>query len=157
MKKQVKEWLDYATIDLQTAKKILDDQPLSRSTAFHCHQAVEKALKAILEYLEERIPRIHDLPKLLSAVREHGISLSVNPDEITVLDGVYVGTRYPTDRGLVPEGNPTIETVSKFYETANRVLNETKAIVEHSNNQIDEKENNSNNKKNLFAENGDLT
>ena len=71
--------LDNATIDL-----------LSRSTAFHCHQAVEKALKAILENLVERILRIHDLPKLLSAVHEHGISLSVDPDEITVLDGVYM-------------------------------------------------------------------
>ncbi len=99
-----------------------------------------------MENLEERIPKIHDLPKLLSAVREHGISLSIDPDEITVLDGVYVDTRYPTDLGLVPEGNPTIETVSKFYETANRVLNETRAIVEHYSNEIDEKEKNSNNK-----------
>jgi HEPN domain-containing protein len=35
-----------------TAEKILPEEEISRSTAFHCHQSVEKAFKAVLENIE---------------------------------------------------------------------------------------------------------
>ena len=130
MKKQAKEWLEYATVDLQTAERILGEQHLSRSTAFHCHQAVEKALKSILEDKEARIPKIHDLQKLLSMIREQGIALPIEPSEIALLDGVYIGTRYPTDQGLVPAGDPSLETVHTFYKTARRVLDEVTRVID---------------------------
>ena len=50
MKNQVEEWLDFASIDLRSAKKLLEDETLTQSAAFHLHQTVEKAFKATIEY-----------------------------------------------------------------------------------------------------------
>ena len=49
MKKQVEERLEFATVDLRSAKKLLEDETLTQSAAFHLHQTVEKAFKAIIE------------------------------------------------------------------------------------------------------------
>ena len=75
MKKQVEEWLEFATVDLRSAKKLLEDETLTQSAAFHLHQTVKKAFKAIIEYLNKKIPKIHDLEKLMEIIKENGIKL----------------------------------------------------------------------------------
>ena len=114
MKKQVREWLSFAEVDLLTARKLLDDEHLARSTAFHCHQAVEKALKAVIEDCGVRIPKIHDLKKLMSVVEEKEIRLQIDSEELDPLNSVYIDTRYPTDQGLVPNGMPSLGTVRQL-------------------------------------------
>ncbi len=37
MKKQVEDWLRRAKIDLLSSKKLLEDDFLTQSVAFHCH------------------------------------------------------------------------------------------------------------------------
>ena len=134
MKRQAKEWLHFSKTDLMTAEKILLEEEISTSTAFHCHQSVEKALKAILENIEHRFPKTHDLLKLLSLVRERGFVIDVETTAIVELDSVYIDARYPVDLGLVPEGRPSLERVKRFYETAKSIHDQVaKTIREESN------------------------
>jgi len=69
---------------------------------FLCHQAAEKALKAVLEHLRSPMPG-HNLLRLLSAISE---ALGV-PEDVrracTVLNRYYIPTRYPN---AFPSGVP---------------------------------------------------
>ncbi len=121
MKKQAKEWLHFSKIDLTTAEKTLLEEDISRSTAFHCHQSVEKAIKALLENIETHFPKTHDLQKLLALLKENDITIDIEPAAIIELDSIYIDTRYPVDLGLAPGGNPTLEKVERFFETAKSI------------------------------------
>ena len=129
MKRQVREWLSFAEIDLLTARKLLDEELLTRSTAFHCHQAAEKALKAVIEDCGVRIPKIHDLKRLMSVIEEKGIRLRITSEELDPLNSVYIDTRYPTDQGLVPNGAPSVETVRQFHAIAERLCCRIRGVL----------------------------
>lgn len=91
-----KEWLRYAEIDRRAAKHLLDDGDYE-ACAFHCQQAVEKLLKAIVvKQAGERPPHIHDLLTLLRKVS--GIEADEDMERlIGGIDTYYVGTRYPLE------------------------------------------------------------
>jgi HEPN domain-containing protein len=56
------EWLSYARDDLETAEYLLGMKPRKIEViCYHCQQCAEKALKAVLAFYEEDIPRSHDL------------------------------------------------------------------------------------------------
>lgn len=48
MKKLVKDWLLYAEKDLITITEIIDNNLLFNIVAFHSHQCIEKAFKAVI-------------------------------------------------------------------------------------------------------------
>jgi HEPN domain-containing protein len=130
MKKQAKEWLYHSEIDLLSAQKLLDDEYLTQSTAFHCHQSIEKALKALVENTNVRVPKIHDLQKLYGILKEQNISVEVDPDRLDNLNSVYIDTRYPTDQSLVSEGKPSLKTVRAFYDYAKEIFKSVKEALE---------------------------
>ena len=124
MKKQVEEWLNYAKIDLLTVNKLLEDDKLTQSAAFHVQQAVEKTFKALIENMNIRVPKVHDLEKLLGIILENGITIKTNVEMITMLNDIYIETRYPGDQGLVPDGIPSIEFIKKGHSFAEELFNE---------------------------------
>ena len=64
------EWVEYAEHDFGTAKLLEREDPsLLEIIAFHCQQAAEKYLKAVIAQSGEEIPRIHDLASLSRIVR----------------------------------------------------------------------------------------
>ena len=123
MKPQVKKWLEFAGIDLLSAEKLLSDERVTQSAAFHCHQAIEKSLKALLEELGIKIPRIHDLERLYGIMIENDIELNINLDVLDQINDVYIDSRYPTDVGLIPAGTPSIKKVEDFYKLAKSIKN----------------------------------
>jgi len=124
MRKQVEEWLHFAEIDLLSARKLLEDAYLTQSAAFHIHQSVEKCFKALIEDLNLRVPKIHDLEKLLGIIIEHDIILKTNTEIISMINDVYIETRYPNDQGLIPEGIPSIEFIQEIYSFAETLYKE---------------------------------
>jgi HEPN domain-containing protein len=75
----VKEWIIKADHDLGSAKLIFLHIPDYFDTiAFHCQQAVEKYLKAILVFCNIEFQRTHNLVYLLEL-----LSRSINIDEDT--------------------------------------------------------------------------
>jgi HEPN domain-containing protein len=93
---QINQWIEKADHDLGTAKLIFLHIPDYFDTiAFHCQQAVEKYLKAILVYHEIDFQRSHNLVYLLDLV-----SRKIEIDEQTydkgiLLNGFSVQIRYP--------------------------------------------------------------
>jgi HEPN domain-containing protein len=68
MKASANEWMQFAEMDLQAARIMLDHENIASIAAFHCQQAVEKCLKALLEEKELDVPKTHDLEKLAARV-----------------------------------------------------------------------------------------
>ncbi len=68
MKATTQSWLDYAKVDLHTCNKLLDDEFLTSSVAFHAQQVIEKCFKAIYEEKIGKVPRIHNLLRLFDGI-----------------------------------------------------------------------------------------
>ena len=113
--------MKFAKIDLDSAIKLLEDPGLTQCAAFHCQQSIEKSFKAILEEIQNKIPRTHDLEKLYGLIEEYKIELVIDEDVLDEVNDVYIETRYPSDLGLIPEGIPKVETVERFYNLSNSI------------------------------------
>ncbi len=93
---------DYARTILQKARddqyafKILADDPKVAvwSLGFHAQQAVEKALKSVLEDHSVEFPRTHNIAMLLELLRAQSIPLPPNPEELKMLTPFGVALRY---------------------------------------------------------------
>ena len=129
MRKQAKIWLSFAETDLLTAEKLLNDERLTQSVAFHCHQAIEKSFKAILENKMINIPRIHDLIRLYNLIEESGIELDIEKDLLLQVNDVYIDSRYPADTGLIPQGKPSVQKGKEFYNLAKEIYLITTSLL----------------------------
>ncbi len=128
MRAFTKEWLKASRDDLLTIEEIIDNPHLTHIVAFHAEQSVEKAMKAIIEEYEMDIPKIHKLLKLYEIV-----SFTLNDldeDIMSMLDGLYIESRYPGDMGLLPNGKPTIDDAKEFYTFAKNVFNKVCKVLD---------------------------
>lgn len=114
------EWLKAAYSDLAVIEEIIDKRFLTHMVAFHCHQSIEKSLKALLEFYNLDVPKKHDL--LLLQNRTNQYLPAENTDTLEDLNELYIDSRYPGDMGLLPYGKPTIEDAKKFHAVANSLF-----------------------------------
>ena len=97
MKKATRAWLEFAHRDLEAARLLADNEYLSNAVLFHSQQCVEKCLKALLEENGIPVPHVHSVVRL-NALLEEGrkLSISLDEDELDLVDAVYIDSRYPT-------------------------------------------------------------
>ncbi len=114
-------WLKAAYDDIYLLNKIWDDRHLTAIASFHAQQCCEKTLKAILEYHDQDVPKVHSLRKLFALAKPFA---DLRPDKAIIagLDTLYIEARYPGDFGLLPHGKPTIEDVKVFFQFAQDVF-----------------------------------
>jgi HEPN domain-containing protein len=112
----VRQWITKADGDYSAAQQLLKAaNPLRDIVAFHCQQAAEKYLKALLVHHGVEFPKTHHLGQLLALLS------SVVPDtaralsEVSVLTPYGVEVRYPAD---FPEVRPGEEMAA--FELATR-------------------------------------
>jgi HEPN domain-containing protein len=116
MKKEVKNWLDSASYDFETAEHMFKAGRYIY-TVFMCHLALEKVLKAkVQEITGETPPKTHDLEYLVGLAR-------LSPDQamekfIVEISNLSVVTRYPRDfqmmfKDFSPERTKLILTKTK--------------------------------------------
>ena len=92
----IKEWVDKADHDLGSAKLIFLHIPNYFDTiAFHCQQAVEKYIKAILVFYEIDFQRSHNLIYLLDLLTKKVEISEERYDKAILLNGFSVQIRYP--------------------------------------------------------------
>jgi HEPN domain-containing protein len=127
-KKMANEWLKSASDDLVLIEEIIDNVNLTHMTAFHAQQAVEKSLKAILEYNSCKVPKKHDLIQLKVLVSEYVII--ENDDILDSLNRLYIESRYPGDLGLLPYGKPDVVDAKMFYEYAKNIYQRITLLIE---------------------------
>lgn len=94
--KQTKDWIEKADHDLGSAKIIFLHLPDYFDTvAFHCQQAVEKYIKAILIHKGIEFQRSHDLIYLLELLSNNTAISQDKYIKAVILNGYGVQIRYP--------------------------------------------------------------
>ncbi len=85
----VNDWIENAYEQFQAAQALLELGQL-KNTAFHSHQTIELAFKAVIMKKTNKLPpRLHSLYELATVCNFPQSSI------VKVLDPAYVGTRYP--------------------------------------------------------------
>lgn len=132
LRREVNEWLRYARDDLRGAEALLEGEVPSRLACFHAQRAAEKAIKAILLFLQQGVPRTHDL-ELLAGKLPEGWRLGEDPASLADLSVWAVEPRYPVDLldATEEEARTIVEQARQVYET---VLAD---LEEHAYDQID--------------------
>ncbi len=104
-KKQiVNEWLGKADADMALAEHLLSDETaFLDAITFHCQQAAEKYLKALLTWWDAEFPKTHELAKLIKLIETHDAKLAASLLDVIVLTPYGVELRYPGDR---PDATP---------------------------------------------------
>ena len=94
---EARRWLRYAREDLEAAEA-LADQPyaVARHSCWLAQQAAEKAVKAILVFLQVDFPRTHDLDRLVRLIPGDWQVAVAHPD-LADLTEWAVEARYPGD------------------------------------------------------------
>ena len=103
------EWIEKAEADLEAAAQlaphVATSVRLREIVGFHCQQAVEKFLKALLTYYQVEFPKTHDIERLLTLVGR------VNREAAEALKGASwlgpfgVDIRYPGDAAEMLPGD----------------------------------------------------
>jgi len=90
---------------------------------FLCQQAAEKALKAILAYHDEDIPRTHDLIKVLKFCEPHCPGIKDRfAEQAGRLSNFAVTARYPTEVGV------SEKEMDQAIENAGQILSAVKSL-----------------------------
>lgn len=129
MKHITAEWLKSAKSDLDTIEKILGDDRLTPVVAFHAQQCVEKVFKAVVEEFELRAVKTHDLITLKNTIGSV-CDEDFDEDVLSLLNKLYIDSRYPGDLGLLPSGKPTVEDAKMFYGNSEEIYNKVKDFLE---------------------------
>ncbi len=99
MPREPQTWVWYSEEDIKSAEVLLQGERYLQ-VYFHCQQAVEKRLKAVIvQKTGDLPPKIHDLPRLLTITgldTEEAVQ-----DFLTDLNELYIVTRYPLEPGFI--------------------------------------------------------
>ena len=90
------KWLDKALLDLQAARILMTWNGDTCNIAFHCQQAIEKALKGYLLFKTGRHFDGHNLTYLCRQAVQQDEMFTEWLDESAALNNLYIETRYPT-------------------------------------------------------------
>ncbi len=109
-------WLRYAETDLALMQAVLDAGGPSGEVCFHAQQATEKALKALVESQQIKVPYTHSLIALYEMVPTMRRPV-VNMERLDRLTELESQSRYPGDWAA-----PTTEEALWAAEIANTVV-----------------------------------
>jgi HEPN domain-containing protein len=104
MKRHTAQWVRKAEEDIEAARSLVAQaKPPRDIVCFHCQQAAEKYLKALLQELGLSIPHTHDLEELLDLLVPHDDSLKPLQGDTAFLTRFAVAYRYPGARARTRE------------------------------------------------------
>ena len=93
----LREWIEKADADLEVARQMAPEAAGNRRireiVGFHCQQAVEKYLKALLPYYQVEFPKTHQIHRLLILV--DGVNREAAGALASAMFGLEI--RYPGD------------------------------------------------------------
>jgi HEPN domain-containing protein len=114
MKRQTWPWVRKAEEDVQAARELAARQPPLRDiVCFHCQQAVEKYLKALLQELSISFSKTHDLEQLLDLVLPRAPTLNPLRRRVDALTNFAVEYRYPIVRATTRQMQAALRTMER--------------------------------------------
>ncbi len=129
MKHITEGWLKSAKSDLDTIEEILGNDQLTHVVAFHSQQCIEKTFKAIVEEFELTSIKTHDLITLKNTISSV-YSENIDDDLLSLLNKLYIDSRYTSDFGLLPNGKPDTDDAKKFYKNAREIYENVRGFIE---------------------------
>jgi HEPN domain-containing protein len=123
MKKLTREWVAKAEADFRVAETLRQTRPpVHDARCFHCQQAIEKYLKALLEEPGLTIPRTHNLEDLLSLLEAHHPELRSLRRGLIFLSDFAVETRYPGENANKRQAEAAMRWATKIRATVRLLL-----------------------------------
>jgi HEPN domain-containing protein len=116
---EVKRWLRYAQEDLNTAQNLsAQDDFVPRQVCWFTQQSAEKALKAILIFLQIEFPFSHDLDVLRNFVPDDW-GLKPKHSDLASLTEWAVESRYPGDwpEATIEDANNAVQEARSLWQT----------------------------------------
>jgi HEPN domain-containing protein len=112
--------LEYAEMDLENCRILIEQDKLYNLIVLHAQQVVEKSLKALLTYHGEKIGNYHDTKSLCIKAEKIIIDFKDYRNDCSDLANVYVATHYSdiNDDVILFTQNNAI----KFYEIAKEIF-----------------------------------
>jgi HEPN domain-containing protein len=122
LRELVLQWLDKAASDFDAAEQLSTQGGRFREiVAFHCQQAVEKFLKALLVRSQIEFPKTHDIAKLLDRVATVDASTAESLRDADMLTPFGVEARYPSDAPEILPG-AEVEAIGMARVVRNAVM-----------------------------------
>jgi len=122
MREEAEHWFREALNELELAKRLLELDYLNY-TCFHSHQAVEKALEAlIIQRLRVIPPKTHNLIELAEKLRDGGLPTNEVMDDLKDLNPHYLVSRYPDAANGVPSEVYSRRAAESCVRMATRVI-----------------------------------
>lgn len=119
-------WLRFANEDLRIAEMALE-AGIYNQTCFHSQQCAEKAIKALLLFQGQALPRTHLLGDLLALLNPNPFTISMS---IQLLDRFYLPTRYPDALpGSLQEGLPNRDDAQEALVVARQVFEQVIQLI----------------------------
>ncbi len=129
MKLITSEWLKSAKSDLDTIEEIMSNDQLTHVVAFHSQQCIEKTFKAIVEEFELSSIKTHNLITLKNTISSV-YSENIADDLLSLLNKLYIDSRYPGELGLLPDGRPDTDDAKRFYENSREIYENVKSFLD---------------------------
>ena len=116
-------WVEKAEEDWVAANTLLKrKKPFTSIICFHLQQSAEKYLKAILVLKGSAFPKTHDLTALSKMCEKNGIFISLDEDNLDILSGYAVATRYPGCEPLINDTRDAVQTTKVIPRFARSFL-----------------------------------
>jgi len=122
----IEDWLDKAIRDLKSAKILLENDCGNDYVVFHCQQAIEKALKALILYLYAILEYGHSLLYLCKKVMEKEPDFKDVLENCLFVNQYYIETRYPNENKLEVTEEEAKRCINISEEVLERVQNSIK-------------------------------
>ncbi|MCX7951297.1 MAG: HEPN domain-containing protein [Clostridiales bacterium] len=119
------DYIDKSERDIKSAKVLLEHQCGNDYVAFHCHQAVEKALKALIIKYKQQIIEGHSLIFLCKEASNIDKRFLDYKKDCTFVNQYYIETRYPAESPLIVSDDEAQECIN----IASRILDLVKNII----------------------------
>lgn len=114
----IRAWLNKARHDIETARRVLyHNQPITDTAVYHCQQAAEKALKAVLIYHGESVFKTHDLIALLTKCANHDPVFINWVETAATLTPYATAFRYPAN-----DPDPSLADAEQAVKMATELL-----------------------------------
>lgn len=122
----VKEWISKAEKDIKTVETMKKVEDVTEIVCFHCQQAVEKYLKALLIAHDIEFPKTHNIDFLLK--QSMNINSSFEKFMGNSLSEYAVDMRYPDIRYI-----PTEDEMNEAIDLMYTIINFVKKIMKQEN------------------------
>lgn len=114
----IREWIEKADKDIRAVEKLKTEKDITEITCFHCQQAVEKYLKALLIYNDQDIQKTHNIDFLLNKCKVYNKELEQYIGNS--LSDYAVDLRYPDTR-YIPTEEETEQAIKLMYDIIEKV------------------------------------